>query len=216
MSHPGGLRCPVGDRVRTARPSPEVTVSRISLDPPPSTTARLVSALSRRRFGTDLDPVRAQAHHPRLLRTTLRHEMSLARWDRLDARLKLLAVMASAVRIGCTWCVDFGYWEGVGRGVPGELLRAVPRWRDSDAFTPLERRVLAYAEAVTATPPEVTDAMVAELLDDLGEAALVELTMMVAVENKRSRFNAALGLSTQGFSDRCEVPSTAPGARPAP
>jgi hypothetical protein len=33
--------------------------------------------------------------------------------------------------------------------------------RDSDLYTPLERRVLAYAEAMTATPPEVTDEMVA-------------------------------------------------------
>jgi hypothetical protein len=29
--------------------------------------------------------------------------------------------------------------------------------------------------------------------------------MMVAVENSRSRFNSALGLVSQGFSDRCQV-----------
>jgi hypothetical protein len=28
----------------------------------------------------------------------------------------------------------------------------------------------------------------------------------VAVENERSRFNSALGLSSQGLSDRCELP----------
>jgi hypothetical protein len=39
------------------------------------------------------------------------------------------------------------------------------------------------------------------------DPALVELTMMVAVENTRSRFNAALGLSSKGFRDRCEVPT---------
>jgi len=31
--------------------------------------------------------------------------------------------------------------------------------------------------------------------------------MMIAVENQRSRFNSALGLTSQGFSDRCEVPA---------
>jgi alkylhydroperoxidase family enzyme len=36
---------------------------------------------------------------------------------------------------------------------------------------------------------------------------LVELTMMVAVENLRSRFNAAAGLTGQGFRDRCEIPA---------
>ena len=182
-------------------------MARISLDPPRSLTGRLVRAYCRRQWGEDLQPALAMLHHPRLLRTSLRYEQSLARWDRLDERLKVLAVMASAVRIGCSWCVDFGHWEAVARGVPGDVLRAVPAWRDSDRFTPVERRVMEYAEAMSATPPEVTDAMVDALRADLGEAALVELTKMVAVENERSRFNAALGLSAQGFADRCEVPA---------
>ena len=42
-------------------------------------------------------------------------------------------------------------------------MRDVPRWRDSDVYTDLERQVMAYAEAVTATPPAVTDEMVAGL-----------------------------------------------------
>ena len=63
------------------------------------------------------------------------------------------------------------------------------------------------AEAVSTTPPTVTDAMVADLRDRLDDAALVELTMMIAVENQRSRFNSALGLTSQGFKDRCEIPA---------
>ena len=31
-----------------------------------------------------------------------------------------------------------------------------------------------------------------------GEPAFIELTMMVAIENERSRFNSALGLTNQG------------------
>src|SRR5690606_39851956 len=63
-----------------------------------------------------------------------------------------------------------------------------------------------FRSAATATPPAVTDELAASLLDDLGEAAFVELTALVALENLRSRVNAALGLSSQGFSDRCAVP----------
>jgi len=58
---------------------------------------------------------------------------------------------------------------------------------------------------MSVTPPAVSDEMAAGLRRDLGDAAFVELTMMVAVENERSRFNSALGLTTQGFSDRCEL-----------
>lgn len=32
---------------------------------------------------------------------------------------------------------------------------------------------------------------------------------MVAVENMRSRAHSALGLTSQGFKDRCEVPRSA-------
>ena len=67
-------------------------------------------------------------------------------------------------------------------------------------------QVMAYAEAATATPPTVTDEMVEGLRRQLDDAALVELTMMIAVENVRSRFNSALGLTSQGFKDRCEIP----------
>ena len=43
--------------------------------------------------------------------------------------------------------------------------------------------MLAYAEAMTATPPTVTDEMVEALRDDLDDAQLVELTAMISVEN---------------------------------
>ena len=71
----------------------------------------------------------------------------------------------------------------------------------------LERLVLGYAEAMTATPPAVTDEMVAQLREHLDEAQLDELTAIVAVENQRSRINAALGLTALGFNDRCEIPA---------
>jgi AhpD family alkylhydroperoxidase len=137
----------------------------------------------------------------------LRAEMSLARWKRVPPQLKHLAVMAAAVTVGCAWCVDFGYWVGEQKGVDARKVRDVPRWRESNAYTDLERRVIAYAEAMSLTPPAVTDEMVAALRADLDDAQLVELTMMIAVENQRSRFNTALGLTAQGFQDRCEVPA---------
>ncbi len=182
-------------------------MARIPLDPPRTLTYRLVDWYGRRRFGAVADPLAAMGHNVRVLMTDARHEMSLQRWDRLDPTLKALAEMAAAVSIGCSWCVDFGYWISNERGVDPAKLEDVPRWRESDVYTGLERRVMAYAEAASATPPTVTDEMVAGLREHLDDAALVELTMMIAVENQRSRFNSALGLRSQGFRDRCEIPA---------
>ena len=185
-------------------------MARIPLEPPRTLLNRLVEWYSRRTYGAVLDPGAAMAHHPKVLLTDIRFEKSLAKWSRLDPTLKALATMASAATIGCSWCMDFGYWEPTRKGVDRVKMRDVPRSRDSDVYTDLERQVMAYAEAMSATPPVVTDEMVAALREHLDDAALVELTMMVAVENERSRFNSALGLTSQGFKDRCDLPGESP------
>lgn len=94
--------------------------------------------------------------------------------------------MTSAAIVGCNWCMDFGYWESLRHGMDPRKLRDVRVWRESEAYTPLERDVMAYAEAMRLTPPEVGDELVERLRTTLGEAPLVVLTTMVAVENMRS------------------------------
>ena len=46
--------------------------------------------------------------------------------------------------------------------------REVPRWRESEVFTPLERDVMDYAEAMSQTPPTVTDELSARLSNKWG------------------------------------------------
>jgi AhpD family alkylhydroperoxidase len=136
----------------------------------------------------------------------LSFERKVAKFDALDRDLSVLAQAAAAATVGCSWCLDFGYYLAHSEGLDLEKVREVMRWRDSDVFSPVEREVLAYAEAMSSTPLTVTDEMVASLLDHLGEEAMVELTMMIAIENERGRFNSAAGLQAQGYSDVCEVP----------
>jgi alkylhydroperoxidase family enzyme len=180
--------------------------TRISADLPRTLTNRAMAVLSRRRYGVVLDPLVAVGHHRKVAWTYALVELGVGGWKALDPDLKSLAVMASSVSIGCTWCVDFGYWEAQHGHMDPAKLHDVPAWRSSDLFTDLERDVLAFAEAETATPPTVDDALAARLTDALGAEAFTELVAIVAVENLRSRVNSAMGLSSQGFSDRCAVP----------
>ena len=99
------------------------------------------------------------------------------------------------------------------KGLDEDKAREVPRWRDSDVFTPLDRDVMEYAEAMTQTPPTVTDEMSARLLKALGAPALVELTAVVALANLPSRMNTALGIESQEFSAACGLqPLATPSA----
>ena len=192
-------------------------MARISLNPPRTPLYRIAEWFTQRRFGTNLDPLAAVGHNPRVARTYAVLELQVERWHSLDAGLKDLAIMAAAANIGCSWCLDFGYWEATMlHHVPAEKIRAVPRWRDSDDFTELEQLVLEYAEAMTQTPPAVSDHLVAGLRRRLNDAQLTELTAIIAVENLRSRINAAFGLTSQGFQDRCELATQPPGQAAPP
>jgi alkylhydroperoxidase family enzyme len=59
----------------------------------------------------------------------------------------------------------------------------------------------------------VTDELSARLLEQLGAAALVELTAFIALANLYARSNTALGIESQGFSAACDLE---PLAVPAP
>ena len=83
------------------------------------------------------------------------------KWDACDEQLKSFAHMAVAAQVGCSWCLDFNYFEAHNKHLDMDKAREIPRWRESDVFSPLEREVLEYAEAMTVTPPTVTDEMVA-------------------------------------------------------
>lgn len=170
----------------------------------------LLTRLSKRWFGEVPDNLYVYWHNRRVLKAVLGFENKVRGWNALDPHLKSYAQIATAGVVGCSWCLDFGYYMAHTEGLDERKVREVPRWRESDVFTPLEREVLGYAEAMTVTPPTVTDEMVASLVEQLGAAATVELTQMVALENMRARFNCAAGLHSQGYSDVCELPLAVP------
>ena len=181
------------------------SAARVPLDVPDDLFSRAMVWYSNRTYGAVLDTGLALLHNRPVLRALVAYERRVEKWSALDPDLKVLAEMASASLIGCSWCLDFGWFQGHSKGLDVSKLEEVPRWRESDVFTPLERQVMEYAEAATATPPTVTDELAAELRQALGNAAFVELTVMVALENQRSRINSALGLTSQGFKERCEL-----------
>ena len=187
-------------------PSTRTSTARVPLEHPGSLLARALSFYTRRTYGQEMEPMLAMLHNRKVTMSVARFEMRVAGWSKLDSGLKELACLAVASQIGCSWCLDFGYYVSRTNGMEAAKLEQVPQWRDSTIYTTLERRVLEYAEAMTATPPTVTDEMVDELRVDLDDAQLVELTEIISVENLRSRTNSALGLTSQGFKSQCDLP----------
>jgi alkylhydroperoxidase family enzyme len=165
----------------------------------------VVTRMSRKMFGEVPEPVGVAWHNRKVLNLSFTVGRKLQKLHQCDESLKSFAQMAVASMVGCSFCLDYGYFHAHNEGLDVTKAREVPRWRQSDVFSSLERDVMAYAEAMTQTPPTVTDDMSAGLLTALGPAALVELTTVIAMANFMARCNTAMGVTSQGFAAACDL-----------
>jgi AhpD family alkylhydroperoxidase len=158
------------------------------------------------------EPAEVMWHNRAVLTSIAGFSRKSQKWDRLDPNLKSFAHMAVAALVGCSWCLDYGYFDAHNEGLDEAKASEVPRWRESSVFTSLEREVMEYAEAMTQTPLRVTDDLSARLLEQLGAPAMVELAASVAFANMTTRCNTAMGIEAQGFSKACAMPLARPSA----
>ena len=163
----------------------------------------LLKLAMRRMVGEVPESAEVMWQNPRVFKDMMGFGRKVEKWDRIDPNLASFATMAAASQVGCSFCLDLGYFMAHNKGLDETKAREVPRWRESDAFTPRERRVMEYAEAMGQTQPTVTDEMSAALLEDLGAAALLELTARIGTMNLSARTNIALGIGSQEFSAAC-------------
>ena len=172
----------------------------------------VLKRFSRKLLGDVAEPAEVMWHNRAVLTSSMLFGRKAQRWNRLDPNLKSFAHMAVAALVGCSWCLDYGYYHAHNEGLDEAKASEVPRWRESTVFTPLERDVMEYAEAMSETPPRVTDDLAARLLEQLGAPAMVELTATVAFANMTTRSNTAMGIEAQGFSKACALPLAQPTA----
>jgi alkylhydroperoxidase family enzyme len=171
----------------------------------------LVKMVMRKMIGRVPESAEMLWNHPAVFKDMMKFGGRTEKWDKLDRNLATFATMAAAAEIGCSFCLDFGYFTAHNKGLDEAKAREIPRWRESDVFTPLERQVLEYAEAMCQTSPTVTDEMSAALREELGTPALIELTAKVAFMNLSARSNVALGIHSEEYATSCGLrPLAAP------
>ncbi len=166
-----------------------------------SPLVRLVYRLSRRALGRDVDPIGVYAHLPRLLLGYGAFEKATAKQQRVEERLKALAETKVAALVNCEFCCDIASSLACEAGTTEEQLLALPRYRESGAFSELECLVLDYTTAMSRTPASVSDELFAALRRHFDERQLVELTNVIALENMRARFNSAFDMTPAGFRE---------------
>jgi AhpD family alkylhydroperoxidase len=190
-------------------------------EPVPSTTkdpvVRLGLSQAAKRLGRVPEPFAVAAHSKASFLGQAAFELALERAHRVPARVKELAVLRSAMVVGCEFCCDIGSFLSRAHGVTEDDLRALADPGTWDRFSPEERTALELAQAMSRTPEETTDALVAQAVAQHGEAGAVELVTAIAWENFRARANAAFGIGAQGFSEGafCVRPDRDAGGVPA-
>ncbi len=153
-------------------------MSRIAPVPPQLAPpdVRAVYESVMKKFGRLPIPIAVAAHHPEVFAAYMGFERAFGRASKVEAKLTTLAAVKVASLVGCPCSMDVGSAVGRAAGVTEAQLRALAEYRRSSRFSELERLVL----------------------DD---EQMVELTATIAWENYRARFDHALGIEAQGFSD---------------
>jgi AhpD family alkylhydroperoxidase len=162
---------------------------------------RMANWYTRRSYGRDTEIAGVMAHsRPNLLgygTFEFFHERSKA----TDPKLLALAGTKASCAIGCEFCLDIASHISRRVGVTEEQLRTLHAYRDSPAFSPQERLVIEYADAMCQTPVSIPDELFARLQEQFTDEQIIELTTAVAIENFRARFNTALGITPAGFTE---------------
>jgi AhpD family alkylhydroperoxidase len=171
--------------------------------------ARLILALQRRKYGAELESARQWARLPRaFLALTLLYRSLDRRASPLAPGLRALVQVRISQINWCAFCVDLNGAAALERAVTPEKLAALPDYAGSELYSEREKAALAYAEAATDPARGVDEAMRQALRRQFGEQEILELTALIAFQNMSSKFNAALGVPSQGF---CAPLPAAPG-----
>jgi len=92
-------------------------------------------------------------------------------------------------------------------GVSEAQIAAIPAWSTSDLFTPLERAVLAYTDALVLDGGRVPDATFEALRTDLSDEEILELTYIVCTYALHATISRALRLEYDDVPERVvEIP----------
>ena len=163
----------------------------------------------RRKYGRPLEAALVWARRSRLfVAVAFLYGMIDCRRSPISPLLRSLVTVRVSQINHCRFCVDINSATLARRAGSMDRVQALENWRESELFTPEERAILAYAEAVTRSDMGVSDEMVEELKQYMDDDGVVELTALICFQNMSSKFNSALDVPPQGFCSTSGAPAS--------
>ena len=119
----------------------------------------------------------------------------------LDPQLRELA----QTRVGWTRASRFVFSQHCkscrGVGIPEDKIAAIPGWSVSELFTPIERAVLAYTDALVYDGGRVADEVFAALRRELSDEQILELTYITCMYEMHAVMSRALRTEQDDVAD---------------
>jgi uncharacterized peroxidase-related enzyme len=137
---------------------------------------------------------KALAHRPDMLKHFLGFYASVGR--SLDRKLYELIYIRVSMINGCRYCLQHHLASSKRVGLTAEDWGALKQGNYS-SYNEKERAALTYAEKLTRSPHEITDADFNELKKRFADSEIVDLHLLAGLANLTNRFTDPLGLELE-------------------
>jgi alkylhydroperoxidase family enzyme len=159
--------------------------------------AELIARIKGARGGRLINVYRLMLHSPTVASAWFEFNQAVRYGTEIDGQTREIAI----IRVALLNNVEYvqrahGPSYAIKEGLTSEQVAALSDWQQSDLFTPRQRAVLAYADAMTQQIA-VADAVFAELRKHLDERQVVELTMLIGTYNMFTRVLQALEIDPE-------------------
>jgi AhpD family alkylhydroperoxidase len=157
----------------------------------------LVTRIRGARGGRLLNLYRALLHSASLADAWLAFNNAVRRATQLDDVSRELVILRVAALNGPDYVFRIHAARYAGdAGVTAEQVAEVPDWRPSTCFSPRQRALLAYVDAMTRDVV-VADSVFKDLKAHFDEREIVELTVLIGAYNMHTRVLKALDIDPE-------------------
>ncbi len=169
-------------------------MSRVSLVEPESAPPEVKEIYEKALRGKPANAQKALAHRPEMLKNFIGFYASVGR--SLDRKLYELVYIRVSMINGCNYCLQHHLASSKRVGISPDDWQALKQ-KNFAKFGEKDAAALAYAEKLTRTPHDVTDADFIPLKQHFSESEIVDLHILVGLINLTNRFTDPLGLAVE-------------------
>lgn len=127
---------------------------------------------------------------------------------KLDGRLRELGQMRVGFACGSQFVFSQHSKAARDVGVPEEQIASIPHWNVAGCFSPLERAVLAFSDALALDRGRVPDGVFEVLKAHLSDEEILELSFVVGTYAMHAALSRALRLEYDNVDERVvEIPA---------